>query len=260
MATRWASIWIAAFVVLTTAGCSTDRADGTRSVEDSLAEMERARKGMATTPPAPAEGDPTAEPADPAIEGSRTPDDPPEPAVELDGVPEVFKVKFESSSGDYVVEVHRDWAPRGAKRFYELVKNGFYDECRYFRVVPNFMVQFGMNGDPEVQRKWERKFPDDPVKKSNQKGFVTFATSGPNSRTTQIFISFADNSFLDGQGFAPFGQVIEGMHNVEGIFSGHAELPQQNRISASGNEYLNKMFPDLDYVKKATIIEESPAP
>ena len=126
----------------------------------------------------------------------------------------MFKVKFETSTGDFIVEVHREWAPIGAERFYQLVKSGFYDECRFFRVVPGFMVQFGINGDPGVQRQWENNITDDPVVKSNTRGFVTFATSGPNSRTTQIFINFGDNESLDGQGFAPFGEVIEGMEKL----------------------------------------------
>lgn len=168
-----------------------------------------------------------------------------------------FTVKVESSSGDFTIQVHRDWAPVGAERFYQLVKSGYYNECRFFRVVPGFMVQFGMNGDTVVQRQWEREINDDPVTQQNKLGYVTFATSGPNSRTTQIFINYGDNSFLDADGFSPFGKVIEGMENVNAINSEYEELPQQGNIKAGGNEYLNREFPRLDYVKKMSIVSES---
>ncbi|MCA9034063.1 MAG: peptidylprolyl isomerase [Planctomycetaceae bacterium] len=167
-----------------------------------------------------------------------------------------FKVKFESTAGDFVIEVNREWAPIGAQRFYDLVKSGFYDECRFFRVVPDFMVQFGLNGDPAINGQWDRNLKDDPVKQSNERGFITFAkTALPNSRTTQVFINFKANTFLDSDGFAPFGEVIEGMENVDAIYSGYGEKPDQGRIQSSGNEYLKGSFPNLDYVKKATIIE-----
>ncbi|MFN9717526.1 MAG: peptidylprolyl isomerase [Planctomycetota bacterium] len=170
-------------------------------------------------------------------------------------VPEVYKVKFETSCGDFVIEVNREWAPVGADRFYELVDMGFYNDCRFFRVVPNFMVQFGINGNPKVQKDWrDASIRDDRVRKSNKRGYITFATSGPNSRTSQVFINFKDNSFLDGQGFAPFGQVVEGMDVVDKIHSGYGEDPDQGAIQSKGNEYLNQSFPKLDYVKKATIV------
>ncbi|MFO0429574.1 MAG: peptidylprolyl isomerase [Planctomyces sp.] len=169
----------------------------------------------------------------------------------------VYRVRFETSAGQFTVEVHRDWAPIGAQQFYELVKSGFYDECRFFRVVPGFMVQFGMNGDPDLNARWKREIQDDPVRKSNQRGFMTFAKTGqPNSRTTQVFINFGDNSQLDSDGFAPFGEVIEGMQNVDAIYSGYGERPDQGAITSRGNEYLNGSFPNLDFVKKATILSE----
>ena len=168
--------------------------------------------------------------------------------------PETFKVKFDSSVGPFVVEVHRAWAPNAADHFYTLVKNGFYDEARFFRVVPNFMVQFGINADPAVQTKFRNSIKDDPVKQSNKKGYVTFAqTSAPNSRSTQIFINFKDNVFLDSQRFAPFGEVASGMDNVEKITSQYGEKPNQGSIQSEGNAYLKAQFPKLDYVKKATI-------
>jgi peptidyl-prolyl cis-trans isomerase A (cyclophilin A) len=168
--------------------------------------------------------------------------------------PDTFKVKFDSSAGPFVVQVHRAWAPNAADHFYTLVKNNFYDEARFFRVVPNFMVQFGIAGDPALQAKFKNSIKDDPVKESNKKGYVTFAqTSAPNSRSTQIFVNFKDNAFLDSQRFAPFGQVISGMENVEKITSQYGEKPNQGSIQSEGNKYLNAQFPKLDYVKKATI-------
>ena len=173
----------------------------------------------------------------------------------VDEAPAVYKVKFETSGGDFVIQVNREWAPLGADRFHELVSNGFFDECRFFRVVPDFMVQFGINGDPEVQSKWrDARIKDDKVTQSNKKGYITFATSGPNSRTSQVFINFKNNSFLDRQGFAPFGQVIEGMEVVEKINAQYGESPDQTEIQSSGNAYLKKKFPELTYIKKATIV------
>ncbi len=170
--------------------------------------------------------------------------------------PTEYKVKFATTAGDFIVEVHRDWAPVGADRFYEAVKGGFYDDCRFFRVVPGFMVQFGINGDPATQEKWrEANIKDDPVRGSNKKAYMTFATAGPNTRTTQVFINYGDNSFLDKQGFAPFGVVTEGMDKVEEIESKYGEKPSQGLIQSQGNAYLKSKFPDLDYIKKASIVE-----
>jgi peptidyl-prolyl cis-trans isomerase A (cyclophilin A) len=178
------------------------------------------------------------------------------PSALKDKAPETFKADFELSNGKhFVVEVHRAWAPNGADRFYNMVKNGFFDDCRFFRVVPDFMVQFGIHGDPAVSAPWRAaRIPDDPVKESNKRGYVTFATAGPNTRTTQIFINFKDNSFLDGQGFSPFGRVTTGMDVVDKIYNADREKPDQGQIQAQGNAYLNKAFPKLDYVKKATIV------
>jgi peptidyl-prolyl cis-trans isomerase A (cyclophilin A) len=176
------------------------------------------------------------------------------PASLNEKAPDTYKANFDTSAGAFVVEVHRAWAPLGADRFYNLVKNGFFDNTRFFRVVPNFMVQFGLNGDPAVQSVWRTaNLKDDPGKESNKKGYVTFATAGPNTRTTQVFINFKDNGFLDSQGFAPFGQVVSGMDVVEKITSQYGETPNQGRIQAEGNAYLTKEFPKLDYIKKATI-------
>lgn len=169
--------------------------------------------------------------------------------------PDKYQVKFDTTKGEFIVEVTRDWAPNGADRFYNLVKNGYYDNCRFFRVVENFMVQFGINGDPKLNTVWRAaRIPDDKTKKSNSRGYITFATAGPNTRTTQVFINFTDNAFLDSQGFSPFGKVTKGMNVVDSIYSKYGEQPDQGRIQMEGNAYLEKNFPNLDYVKSATIL------
>lgn len=177
------------------------------------------------------------------------------PAALKEKAPDSFKVKFDTTKGPIVVEVHRDWAPLGADRIYNLVKAGFFDGERFYRVVPNFMVQWGFNGEPSVTAIWDRvKLKDDPVKQSNKRGYVTFAnTGGPDSRGTNIFINYKDNAFLDSQLFAPFGEVVEGMDVAEKIDAEYKELPNQNSIRTQGNVYLAKAFPKMDYIKKATI-------
>jgi peptidyl-prolyl cis-trans isomerase A (cyclophilin A) len=173
---------------------------------------------------------------------------------------DVYKVKFDTSQGTFQIEVHRDWAPNGADRFYNLVKNGFYDDTRFFRVIKGFMVQFGINGNPKISQVWRNaNIADDPVEESNLRGFVTFATAGPNTRTTQVFINYGDNPSLDGQGFAPFGKVISGLDVVQHLYSNYGEGaprgegPDQSRVQTEGNAYLQKNFPQLDYIKKAAI-------
>jgi peptidyl-prolyl cis-trans isomerase A (cyclophilin A) len=182
------------------------------------------------------------------------------PAALNEKAPATFNARLETSKGPIVIEVHRDWAPNGADRFYNLVKNGFYDDVRFFRVISGFMVQFGINGDPKNSAAWRTAtIKDDPVKQSNKRGFITFATSGQDSRTSQVFINFGNNDRLDGMGFSPFGQVTSGMDVVDALYSGYGEGaprgrgPDQGRIQQEGNAYLSKDFPNLDYVKKATI-------
>jgi peptidyl-prolyl cis-trans isomerase A (cyclophilin A) len=178
--------------------------------------------------------------------------------------PEQFRVRFETTKGPFVVEVHRDWAPRGADRFYNLVKLGYYDGVTFFRVIEDFMVQFGIHGDPEVSAVWRNaQIPDDPVKESNTRGTITFATAGPDTRTTQVFINYKDNSPLDAQGFAPFGRVVEGMSVVDSLYSGYGEGaprgagPRQDRAQAEGNAYFRSDFPRLDHIETAEVIEPS---
>jgi cyclophilin family peptidyl-prolyl cis-trans isomerase len=182
------------------------------------------------------------------------------PAALTEKAPASYKARLDTSKGVVVIEVRRDWAPNGADRFYNLVKNGFYDNARFFRVISGFMVQFGINGDPKLSTPWRAaRIKDDPVKQSNKRGMITFATSGPDSRTTQVFINFGDNGGLDGQGFAPFGQVIAGMDVVDQLYSQYGEGaprgrgPDQGRIQNEGNDYLMKDFPRMDYIRKATI-------
>ena len=178
-----------------------------------------------------------------------------DPASLKEQAPAMYKAAFDTSAGKFVVEVHRAWAPNGADRFYNLVKSGFFDETRFFRVVPNFMVQFGINGDPAVASAWQNaNLKDDPATgHGNKKGFVTFATRGKDTRTTQVFVNFKDNGFLDAQGFTPFGEVTVGMDVVEKINDSYGEKPNQGSIQSQGNVYLKAQFPKLDYVKKATI-------
>jgi peptidyl-prolyl cis-trans isomerase A (cyclophilin A) len=182
------------------------------------------------------------------------------PAALTEKAPATYKVRLDTSKGPVVIQVNRDWAPNGADRFYNLVKNGFYDNVRFFRVISGFMVQFGINGDPKVQSVWRAAaIKDDPVTQSNKRGNITFATSGPNSRTTQVFINFGNNAGLDGQGFAPFGQLVTGMDVVDKLYAEYGEGapggrgPEQMRVQSEGNAYLNKDFPKLDFIKKATI-------
>lgn len=176
--------------------------------------------------------------------------------------PDVFYAKFETSKGEFTVEVRREWAPNGADRFYNLVQNGFYDGVRFFRVLDGFMAQFGISGDPQLSATWRaRPIPDDPVQATNTRGYVAYAMAGPNTRTTQVFINYGDNSMLDGQGFAPFGMVVSGMDVVDALHADYGEGaprgsgPSQVRIQTEGNSYLESEFPQLDYVERASIAQ-----
>lgn len=177
--------------------------------------------------------------------------------------PDVFKAKFTTTKGDFVIEVHRDWSPNGADRFFNLVKMGYYDDTRFFRAIEGFMVQFGINGDPMVNTKWQNAgIPDDTGTQSNTKGMVTFAQRGvPGSRTTQVFINYGDNARLDASHFTPFGKVVSGMDIVDSLYKGYGEGapmgkgPDQGSIQSQGNAYLDANFPKLDAIKHAEIAQ-----
>jgi peptidyl-prolyl cis-trans isomerase A (cyclophilin A) len=169
-------------------------------------------------------------------------------------VPEVYRVKMVTSKGPFVIEVHREWAPLGADRFYELVKARYYNDARFFRVIPNFVAQFGLAASPAMTKKWDKSLDDDPVGHTNSVGTVTFATAGRNSRTTQVFINLRSNQTLDDKGFAAFGKVTEGMVVVEKLYSKYGDAPDQDAITQRGNSYLKSAFPLLDYIRTATIL------
>jgi peptidyl-prolyl cis-trans isomerase A (cyclophilin A) len=172
-------------------------------------------------------------------------------------VPDQFKVKFETTKGDFTVEVNKAWAPIGVERFHELVTSAYFDNSKFFRVVPRFVVQFGLAADPAASQRYEgARLKDDPVTLSNVKGTLSFATAGPNTRTTQIFINLVDNVRLDGMGFSPFAKVTEGMEVVEALYGDYGDNgPNQSRIRSMGNAYMEASFPKLDGMKKVSIVE-----
>ena len=182
------------------------------------------------------------------------------PSALTEKAPDSYKVKLDTSKGPVVIEVHRDWSPLGADRFYNLVSNGFFDGVRFFRVIPNFMAQFGINGNPAVNAAWDKvDLKDDPGgKQSNTRGTVSYGNTGqPNSRGTQVFINYKDNSFLDAQRFTPFGMVVEGMDAADKLNAEYGSNPQnqQGQIVKEGNKFLIANYPKLDYVKTATVVK-----
>jgi peptidyl-prolyl cis-trans isomerase A (cyclophilin A) len=186
-----------------------------------------------------------------------------DPGLATEQAPETYRVNVQTTTGSFVIEVHRDWAPNGADRFYNLVKIGFYDDVAFYRVLKGFMAQTGMHGDPAVSATWmAARIPPDEVKKSNTKGRVTFAMGGsPDTRTTQIFINYGNNSYLDEAGFAPFGEVVEGFDTVKQLYNGYGEGepngkgPSQAKFFRNGNDYVKENFPKLDYIVSASIVE-----
>ena len=198
----------------------------------------------------------------PAVTATPAPASFDDPSKLTETAPETFKAQFDTTKGKIVIEVTRALSPNGADRFYNLVRSGFFKDIAFFRVIPGFMCQFGIHGDPAVSAKWrEANIADDTVKGSNTRGTITFATAGPGTRTTQLFINFGDNVGLDGQGFSPFGKVAEGMDVVDKINGQYGEGapggngPGQGQIQAEGNAYLKKDFPNLDYINSATIVQ-----
>jgi len=191
----------------------------------------------------------------------------PRPDQPAPRAPETFRVRFETSRGPFVVEAHRNWSPHGVDRFYQLVSSGFYDGVRFFRVIPGFVAQFGIHGDPTVAAAWENMvIPDDSVVQSNTRGTISFATAGPNTRTTQLFINYRDNLALDRMGFSPIATVIEGMNVVDSLYGGYGDGPpdgrgpDQGRITREGNRYLEREFPKLDFIRTARIVDEPRRP
>ena len=190
-----------------------------------------------------------------------------EHAIWEEPAPPMFEVKFETSKGDFIMVVHRAWAPIGADRFYNLVRTGFYDDSRFYRVRAGFIVQFGLPGDPAVTAVWyDLAMPDDPVVETNEKGFVTYAMTGPDTRTTQLYINLDDNTQLDDQGFAPIGRIVEGMAVVERLYAEYDESAgggmrggNQGKIVADGNVHLDAEFPNLDRLHRAFIITDRPS-
>lgn len=226
---------------------------------------EEGRAERPSADPASSEDPPASEPAsseDPPA--AREPDplmNPNAPDMNVTA-PERFRVRFVTSEGEFVVEAHREWAPHGVDRFYNLVRNGFYDGVRFFRVIEGFVAQFGIQGDPNVQARWrEANIPDDPVTETNVRGRLTFAKRAqPGTRSTQLFINLVDNTNLDALGFAPIAEVVEGMEVVDSLYSGYGEGPpqgggpRQDLIQTRGNSYLEAEFPRLDYIRSAEII------
>jgi peptidyl-prolyl cis-trans isomerase A (cyclophilin A) len=227
------------------------------------AEPAPAEPAAATTPAAPSA---TLVSADPGIAPAPAAAAPNpallKPSLATESAPDRYKVRLETTQGEALLEVHRDWAPLGADRFYNLVKIGFFDDVAFFRVIDGFMVQFGITGDPAVTDAWfTARIKDDPNKQSNTRGRITFATSGPDSRTTQVFVNYANNSMLDAQGFSPFGEVVKGMDVIDSLYKGYGEGaprgtgPKQGLVQSRGNAYLKESFPRLDYLKHASIAE-----
>lgn len=250
---RWSVAALCALLLLMPIAC----ADGPPAEEpapEAAADPTPAVEPEAAAAPAPEQPEaaaPAEEPADPLL-------DPDSPAANL-RAPDTYRVRFRTTEGDFVIEVQRDWAPRGADRFYSLVRAGFYDDTRFFRVVEGFVVQFGLSGSPEVNAAWSRaEMQDDPVREMNTRGRVTFATGGPDTRTTQVFINLGDNLRLDGMGFAPFGEVVEGMEVVQALYSGYGDAagPDQGRVADAGNAYLDAEFPELDRILQARVVGE----
>lgn len=254
----WAVLAGTALVALAIGGCG----QNTPPAQAPPAQTPVTQAPPAQTPPPPPPAAPTKPPAKPAAAAK-----PAVPASPFDKAllspvslnakaPETFDAKFVTTEGDFVVHVTRAWAPNGADRFYNLVKHHFFDGAAFFRVIPGFMAQFGLSAFPEVNRVWDNAdIKDDPVKKSNIRSMVTFAATGaPNSRSTQLFINFGNNAGLDGQRFAPFGEVTSGMEAVDKIYSGYREQPDQGAITAHGKEYLESNFPKLTIIKSATLV------
>jgi len=228
------------------------------STEKKSAEPQNAAPAAAETQaaaPAPAESQ-AAAPAAPAADSDALKAKLLDPSKLNETAPDTFIVNAVTTKGNIKFELHRDWAPNGVDRFYNLVKAGFFSDIALFRMAHGFVVQFGIHGSPIVSSVWrEANIPDDPVKESNTRGTIVFATAGPNTRTTQLFINLGDNSFLDSKGFSPIGKIVEGMDVVDKLNFEYGESPNQGAIQMKGNEYLKKNFPNLDYFVSMSLAE-----
>lgn len=185
------------------------------------------------------------------------------PELATEKAPDTYKVKFETTKGDILILVHREWAPMGADRFYNLVKIGYFKDIAFYRVIHGFITQFGFSGDPAINEVWsDHVFKDDPVTQTNAMGRITFANRGPNTRATQLFINETNNGNLDGMGFAPFGEIVgDGLAVIKALYGGYGEGyphgtgPNQSNLKRQGNAYLAKSYPELDYIKSAVIVD-----
>ncbi|MGH7616696.1 MAG: peptidylprolyl isomerase [Gemmatimonadaceae bacterium] len=195
-------------------------------------------------------------PAPPPQQAPASPASPaPATSATTPSAPDSFRVAFQTSRGTFTVEILRAWAPLGADRFYDLVNQHFFDQTKFFRVVPGFVAQFGLSADPKRNEPWDSKLiRDDPVTQSNKHGTLTFASQGANTRTHQLFLNLVDNARLDGMGFSPIGRVVDGLAVVDSLYSGYGEGPDQTYIESTGNAYLDRTFPKLDYIKTARIV------
>ena len=254
--TGLAAVIIAAGMILV--GCK--KQEQTPAPEPTATQPPKAEPAPAQpSPPPPVEANPSSSAASKAGEAAHNyTKELLSPAKLKERAPDTYKVKFDTTRGEFAITIIRAWAPLGADRFYNLVKHHFYDNAAFFRVVPQFVVQFGINANPAVSAAWKHtEIKDDPVTQSNKRGAIVFATAGPNTRTTQVFINLKDNSRLDSMGFAPFGAVDgNGMNVVEMMYEGYGDNagPDQDQLEKQGDPYLKKGWPKLDYIKSATLV------
>jgi peptidyl-prolyl cis-trans isomerase A (cyclophilin A) len=177
------------------------------------------------------------------------------PEVVAGPAPDSFRVALSTSKGDVVVAVYKAWSPHGADRFYQLVSSGFFDDQRFFRVIPQYIAQFGASADPKQNDRWDdAKIPDDPRTQSNTRGTLSFAAEAPNTRSHQLFFNLKDNPKLDPQNFVPIGRVVEGMAVLDALYDDYGDTPKYRLVATLGNEYLHRMFPRMDYIKTARVV------
>ena len=183
------------------------------------------------------------------------------PEVVAGPAPDSFRVALSTSKGDVVVAIYKAWSPHGADRFYQLVSEGFFDDQRFFRVIPQYIAQFGASADPKKNDRWDdAKIPDDPRTQSNSRGTLSFAAEAPNTRSHQLFFNLKDNPKLDPQNFIPIGRVVDGMAVLDALYDDYGDTPKYRLVATLGNEYLHRMFPRMDYIKTARVVGAPPPP